>query len=135
MRRLITLTCVIVAAVIGTSASAAPEPGDCRNDSKLIGPILLSTDDTPGTWWNLTREGLDAAGITDYKASIDAAFGTTFATLDDAIAAVVAAVSPLDRNGNGYVCASSIRGTRAVLGDPNYAYYYFSVQDDKHVSA
>ena len=115
------------------SASSAPDPG-CQSDSKLVGRILLSTADVPGTWWHLTREGFDDAGITDYEAAIEQAFGTTFATLDDAVEALVDAVRSLDRNGNDYVCASSLRGRRAFLGDPNYAEYYFGTQDDKHVT-
>ena len=99
----------------------------------MIGPILLSTSDEPGTWWGLTKAGFDAAGITDYKATIEGFFGTSFDSLGDAVDALVAAASGLDRNGNGYVCASSIRGTRAYLGDPAYANYFFLVNDDRHV--
>ena len=39
--------------------------------------------------------------------------------------------SAFDKNGNNYVCASSVRGTRTVVGDPNYAFNYFRVVDDK----
>lgn len=127
---------VAVAALCALSvapAGAAPEPADCQNDSKLIGRIELSTADAPGTWWRLTKDGFDAAGVTDYKAMMEGWFGTTFASLDDAVEALVAAVVPLDRNGNGFVCASAPRGTRTVVGDPNYGFYYFSVIDDKHV--
>lgn len=120
-----------VVALTASSAPAAPEP-DCQNDSKSLGRIELSTADTPGTWWYLTRTGLDAAGITDYLAAAEAAFGTDFADLDEAVAAMIAAVEPVDKNGNGYVCASALRGTRAVLGDPDFAYYYFAATDDKH---
>jgi hypothetical protein len=52
----------------------------------------------------------------------------------DAIAALVTAVEPYDKNGNGWVCASSATGTRAVLGDPLWPFYYFGVIDDKRVS-
>lgn len=121
-----------VLALAASSAMAAPEP-DCQNDSKSLGRIALSTADTPGTWWYITRTGLDAAGITDYLAAIESAFGTDFADLDEAVAAVVAAVGPVDKNGNGFVCASAVRGTRAFIGDPDYANYFFAVTDDKHV--
>ena len=57
-----------VVALTASSAPAAPEPG-CQNDSKSLGRIELSTADTPGTWWYLTRTGLDAAGVTDYLAA------------------------------------------------------------------
>ena len=63
-----------VVALTASSAPAAPEP-DCQNDSKSLGRIELSTADTPGTWWYLTRTGLDAAGVTDYLAAAEAAFG------------------------------------------------------------
>ena len=133
-RVVVLLAFVVLAAATSGPASAAPVAGDCQNDSKLIGPILLSTENVEGTWWHLTREGLDAAGITDYEAAIEAAFGVEFAGLQEAVEAIVDAVRPLDRNGNDRVCASSLRGTRAVLGDPNYAYYYFGVTDDRHAT-
>ncbi|HET7689010.1 MAG TPA: hypothetical protein VFK41_01415 [Nocardioidaceae bacterium] len=132
----IVTTALASALLLGGTAQAAPTPGDCNNDSKLIGPILLSTDDAPGTWWRLTKEGFEAGGIhgeAAYKAWIDAAFGTTFGSLEEAVQALVDAVVSLDRNGNGYVCATNVRGTRAFIGDPNWTYYFFGVQDDKHV--
>jgi hypothetical protein len=136
MRTIPTGVAVFAAVVLALSAASAwatPTRGDCQNDSKLIGPILLSTEDTPGTWWHLTREGFNEAGVSDYKAMIEALFGTTFVDLDAAVEALVDAVRTLDKNGNSYVCATSVRGTRAFVGDPNYAYYFFSVIDDKHV--
>jgi len=124
----------VTAALVGaTAAGAAPAPGDCPNDTKGIGPVSISTADEPGTWWYLTRTGFDAAGVTDYKAKIESLFGIEFGTLEEAIEAVVAGVRPLDKNGNGYVCASTLRGTRAFIGDPDFAYYFFGVIDDKHV--
>jgi hypothetical protein len=126
-------TGVLLVAVAMPVSVAAGSPGDCSNDSKLIGPILLSSNDAPGTWWGLTRAGFDAAGITDYKATIEGFFGTSFDTLDDAVDALVAGTSTLDKNGNGYVCASSARGTRAFLDDPQYANYFFQTHDDKGV--
>jgi ABC-type sugar transport system substrate-binding protein len=129
---------LVMVALSGATASAAPEPAACQNDSKLVGHILLSTDDAPDTWWGITKAGLEAAGIVGddaQKASIESAFGTTFATLDDAVAAVVDAVRPLDKNGNGFVCASSSRGTMPHVADPNANYYYFGVIDDKHVKS
>lgn len=136
MHRVPTLAVLVTAAfalLAAGTASADPVQGDCQNDSKLIGPILLSTEDVPGTWWYLTREGLDAAGVSDYEAFIESLFGTDFADLEEAVMALVDNVRWADKNGNDYVCTSSLRGTRAFIGDPDYAYYYFSVTDDKHV--
>jgi hypothetical protein len=112
-----------------TAVDEKAAPG-CHPDSKLIGRILLSTADTPGTWWYITRQGFDAAGITDYHAFIESAFGLSFATLDEAIAHLVNAVTPLDENGNGYVCAYETRGTRTNYGLPNVSLYIFSTTDD-----
>jgi hypothetical protein len=115
-----------LAAVEGSEA-----PG-CHPDSKLIGRIQLSTADTPGTWWYITREGFDAAGITDYQGFIEYAFGLTFATLDEAIAHLVNAVTPWDENGNGYVCAYAARGTRTNYALPDVSRYIFGTTDDDH---
>jgi hypothetical protein len=108
-----------------------PGAGACRPDAKLIGRILLSVEDLPGTWWHLTRTGLDAAGLTNHQSAIESLVGQSFATLDDAIAYLVGVVSPLDTNLNNYVCAYELRGTRTSFGDPNFAYYYFTVLDDQ----
>lgn len=117
---------VHLAAVSGSDAWG------CHPDSKLIGRIELSTADVPGTWWYITRQGFDAAGITDYKGLIESAFGQTFATLDEAIAHLVGAVMPLDENGNGYVCAYETRGTRANYGLIGVSHYIFATTDDDH---
>jgi hypothetical protein len=107
-------------------------PAACVSDSKLIGRILLSTAPVPGTWWYLTREGLKEAGITNYLAAIEEFFGRTFASEADAVEFLVAQLDALDANGNGYVCAYRLRGTKTSIGDPNFAYYLFQVRDDKH---
>jgi hypothetical protein len=139
MHRLAVILLVLVGAVVALTASpalATPTPGDCQNDSKLIGPIELSTDYRAGTWWQITKDGFVEAGYVtdaDQKALIERFFGTTFATLDDAVAVLVDAVRSLDNNNNNYVCASSTRGTRAWSGDPNVTDYLFGVIDDKHV--
>jgi hypothetical protein len=113
------------------TAAGQGEPG-CHPDSKLIGRIELSTNDAPGTWWYITRQGFDASGVTDYRAFIESLFGQAFATLDDAISFLVNQVRPLDENGNGYVCAYSTRGTRANYGQPGVTNFLFSTTDDDH---
>lgn len=42
-------------------------------------------------------------------------------------------VRTFDKNGNGFVCAFALRGTRAYLNDPQYTLYTFGVADDRHV--
>lgn len=124
------------AVLLAAPAHAVPVPGDCNNDTKSLGSVLLSNEDAPGTWWYITRVGMEAAGLTtqaQQQAVIEAAFGQTFATFEEATAAVVAAV-PGDRNGNGYVCASA--NTQKGDGNitlPGWQSYFFKVTDDKHV--
>ena len=133
---LVTLLAAGIMAFTSGPALAKPTPGDCQNDSKLIGPIELSTDYRAGTWWQITSDGLEAAGFeTDEEklAIIEALFGTDFATLADAISAIVDAVRPLDKNANGFVCAGTSTGTHEFLPDPSYTSFFFKVIDDKHV--
>jgi hypothetical protein len=123
-------------AFTSSSALAKPTPGDCQNDSKLIGAIELSTDDRPGTWWFITSNGLDEAGFETDAEKLEITeliFGTDFATLADAVTALVDAIRPLDKNGNNFVCASTVRGTKGFLPDPSFTSFFFSVIDDKHV--
>ena len=122
-------------ALTGGSALAVPTPGDCQNDSKLIGPIELSTDDRPWTWWQITSDGIHAAGFdTDAEklAITESIFGTDFATLADAITAIVDAVRFLDKNGNNFVCAGTSTGTHVFLPDPSFNNFFFKAIDDKH---
>lgn len=118
------------------SALANPTSGDCQNDSKLIGAIELSTDDRPGTWWYITSNGLEEAGFETDAEKLEVSelmLGTDFATLDDAVRAIVDAIRVVDKNGNNFVCASSVRGTLGFLPDPSFTNFLFSVIDDKHV--
>ena len=81
---------------------------------------------------------MDAAGFdTDAEklAVIASLFGVDFATLDDAVTALVDAVRVVDMNGNDFVCASTTRGTHANLPDPSYTNFFFGVIDDKHVKS
>ena len=132
-RRFLLFLLAVLTISIGPARTASADNDFCRQDSKLIGRIELSTADGPDTWWGLTRQGLLAAGIQeeDFLATFGTWFGQTFSSLDEVIALLVDAVRPFDKNGNNYVCASSVRGTRTVVGDPNYAFYYFRVVDDK----
>ena len=135
--RLVVLASVLLSVLlVGGPARGAATPGDCNNDSKQLGPVLLSTEDAPGTWWRLSKEGFEAAGFTGeagYIEAIEMIFGTTFGSLEEAVQTMVDAVVGLDRNGNGYVCAAVVRGERAAIPFPDWELYFFGVQDDKHV--
>lgn len=114
---------------VATSNGQGPQA--CMPDSKLIGRFAASTADEPGTWWRLTKDRFDALGVTDYKSALEGFYGQTFATLADAIQYLIDGVISFDTNGNGYVCAFEIRGTRASLGVN--ALYLLGIADDKHV--
>lgn len=105
---------------------------DCMPDAKLIGRIAASAEDADGTWWRMTKERFIALGVTDYKAALEGFYGQSFNTLDDAIAFLIDGVKSWDANGNGYVCAFEVRGTRAYLGVN--ALFLFGIADDKHSS-
>lgn len=133
---LLALLAGAMTALTSGSALGAPTPGDCQNDSKLIGPIELSTVDEPGTWWFITSNGLDEAGFDTDAEKLEITnviLGTDFATLEDAVEAIVDAVRPLDKNGNGFVCAGTSTGTHGFLPDPSLNSVFFKVIDDKHV--
>ena len=121
-----------VTAPIAASVTSRDREATCVRDSKLIGRVSLTTGDGSAEWWGLTKAGFVAAGIQPaaYRSTIEGFFGRSFASLDDAVAYLVAQVEPADSNGNGFVCAYSIRGTRANTGDPNYTSYTFTVRDD-----
>ncbi len=119
---------------MAVSATSAESGGSCVKDSKFLGLTKLSSVDARGTWWYLTRNGLNQAGITTesgYITAMNGWFGQTFATLDEAVSFLVSAASVYDTNGNGYICAYEVRGTRAHTGDPNFGLYAFLVRDDK----
>ena len=105
-------------------------PQACVPDAKLIGHIAVSTADVPGTWWRLTKDRFDALGVSDYKGALEGFYGQTFATLADAIQYLIDGVASWDANGNGYVCAFEVNGTRAYLG--TNALYLIGIADDKH---
>lgn len=106
----------------------------CPPEDKFIGRILVSTADVPGTWWYITRQGIDnvfGAGA-DYTAVISGWFGLSFASQDEAVQFLVDQVVPLDTNGNGYVCTYETRGVHAGSGLPYFNQVAFGVKDDKH---
>jgi hypothetical protein len=117
--------------IAAVATAGGPGPQACMPDAKLIGRFAASTADAPGTWWRLTKDRFDALGVTDYKAALESFYGRSFTTLDAAIQFLIDGVASWDANGNGYVCAFEVRGTRAYLGIN--ALYLLGIADDKHV--
>jgi hypothetical protein len=94
--------------------------------------ILLSTDDTPGTWWHLTRTGIDDAGLPGgYEAVIEGWFGQPFADEKAAVAFLVAQVKASDLTTTA-MCARTAPRHADELGRSLFSHYYFSVRDDDH---
>lgn len=125
----VTVPAAVVAA--GASRSNGQGPQACMPDSKLLGRYTASTADVPGTWWRLTKDRFDALGVSDYKAALEGFYGQSFPTLGAAIEFLIDGVASWDSNGNGYVCAYEINGTRAHLGVN--ALFLIGIADDKHV--
>lgn len=123
----------VIAVAAGATAHATANgngPQACAPDTKLIGRVAASTADQPGTWWRLTKDRFDALGVTDYRAALSSFYGQDFPSLQAAIQFLIDGVVAWDANGNGYVCAYEVRGTRAFLGEN--ALYLFGISDDKH---
>ena len=137
LSRLAVIAALAVAGATYAHAGAADNAGthekgppqDCVPDVKLIGCFAVSTADEPGTWWRLTKDRFDAAGVTDYRAALESFYGLSFDTLDDAIEYLIEGVAAWDKNGNGIVCAFEMRGTRAYLGEN--ALFLLGIDDDK----
>jgi hypothetical protein len=116
--------------VAATATANGQGPQACMPDAKLLGRFAASTADVPGTWWRLTKDRFDALGVTDYKAALEGFYGQSFNTLNDAVQFLIDGVESWDANGNGYVCAFEVRGTRASLGEN--AAFLLGIADDKH---
>lgn len=121
-----------LATVSAAASTNGQGPQACTPDSKLLGRYAVSTADAPGTWWYLSRQRFDAAGVTDYRVALENFYSQSFATLGDAIDYLIAGVAAYDANGNGYVCAFEVNGTRAHLG-ANSA-FLIGIADDKHAA-
>ena len=128
----------LTAGVLMTPTPASGAPGACPSDSKLLndGPTALSGDG-PGTWWGLVLDGFAAAGpaLDEEKeqiAYLNGLFGTNFSDLNSLKEYNLQQVrSAWDQNGNGYVCAFELRGTRAFLRDPLSQFTFFGITDDR----
>jgi hypothetical protein len=126
---------IAIAVSVGLQATPAPGPGDCPRDTKLIGQVSVFGDEFEASWWRLIYTGMVAAGVTTPNAQRDylnGVFGTSFATLAEARLFNLQNISDgFDKNGNGFVCAYDIRGTRAYNHDPLFNFTWFGVSDDK----
>ena len=128
----------IIAGAIGAAAApvASFAPGSCPNDSKLLngGPTHVSGEGD-GTWWGLVQDGMFAAGLTDEAdqiAYLNQVFGKNYTSLHDLRDYNIQLVKDLwDTNGNGFVCAFELRGTRKYAGDPYLNFTSFGISDDK----
>ena len=132
------LASVFVGVVILASVAlqATPrDPGVCPRDSKLIGQVSVFGNEFEASWWRLTYNGMIAAGLTtstQQRDYINSVFGTNFATLAEARLYNLQLVSDSwDKNGNGFVCAYDLRGTRAYITDPLFTFTFFGISDDK----
>ena len=121
-------------ALAASAAQGHNDPHACSPSNSLLGRFELSTVDEPGTWWNLTRTGMEKAGIVGPAAQLATMqiwFGIGFNDLATAAAYLVEQVRPHDANGNNFICAYSLPGKRTGWGDPNFAYYLFGISDDR----
>jgi hypothetical protein len=130
---------VLVAGVLVASDAlrAAPlrSPGDCPRDAKLIGQVSVWGDEFEDSWWNLIFNGMISGGLitdTAQRDYLNGVYGTSFATLAEVRDFNLQDVGDaFDKNGNGYVCAYNLRGTRAYNSDPYFNFTWFGVSDDK----
>ena len=131
------LTAMFVAGfLIAPVALRASDAGLCPHDSKLLndGPTSVFGDG-PGTWWGLIIDGLHAAGLDDPDeeiAYLNQLFGTSFDNLVDLKEYNLMLVEDgYDANGNGFVCAYELRGTRAYYDNPLLNLTFFGISDDR----
>jgi hypothetical protein len=129
------LIAVVIAATAALHATTPPNPGVCQRDSKLIGLVSVFGDEFEASWWRLILNGMIAGGLTTEDAQRDylnGVFGTTYATLAEVRLHNLEGLSAaFDKNGNGFVCAFDLRGTRAYNQDPLFEFTWFGVSDDK----
>jgi len=130
---------VLIAGVVfaADALRAAPvrDPGNCPSDSKLIGQVSVWGDEFEASWWNLIFNGMIAGGLlteTAQRDYLNGVYGTSFATLAEVRNFNLQDVADFfDKNGNGFVCAYQLRGTRAYNTDPYFNFTWFGVSDDK----
>jgi hypothetical protein len=131
----IALIAGVVFAADALRAAPVLDPGNCPGDSKLIGQVSVWGDEFEASWWNLIFNGMIAGGLlteTAQRDYLNGVYGTSFATLAEVRNFNLQDVADFfDKNGNGFVCAYQLRGTRAYNTDPYFNFTWFGVSDDK----
>jgi hypothetical protein len=138
MRLRLVGTALIAGVVVASGAlqAASPRgPGSCPRDSKLIDQVSVWGDESESSWWNLIYFGMIEGGLLteiEQRDYLNGVYGTTFETLAEVRDFNLQDVSDaFDKNGNGFVCAYELRGTRAYNKDPYFDFTWFGVSDDK----
>jgi hypothetical protein len=127
---------LIIGAFAAGALKVSADPGACPSDSKLLngGPTGVYGEGD-GTWWGLIIGGLNDAGLTNDEqkvAYLSEIFGIEFADLDDAKKYNLDLLSQVfDTNGDGFICAYSLRGTRGQADDPYFNLTHFGVSDNR----
>lgn len=126
-RTLIASSMALLLAVSLSSAVLAKNDKGCTNSFHAV---ALNTNydgngaPAPGVdgWWDMTLEGIQADGTS--MADLFAAFGV--ADIDEFYELVLTGILPVDKNGNGTLCAKAF--PQHQNGTP---LYYFLATDDK----
>ena len=126
---------LVAGLLIAPANIRAAGPGACPSDSKLLnGGATLVFGEGRGTWWGLIQDGVKAAGLDLVSEQIDYLnwlFSTNYSDLNSLKDFNLRQVSAWDENGNGYVCAFDLRGTRAHFRDPLSEFTYYGITDDR----
>ncbi len=121
---------LLIASLLAVSLSSmvvAKSSIGCTNSFHAVG---LNTGYTGGgapatgvdPWWDMSLEGIAAEGVT--LAELFATFGV--ADIDEFYELVLTGILPVDKNGNGIICAKAFPPHQQ--GTP---LYYFLANDDK----
>ena len=125
----------LLVAVVIASAALRATPADCPRDTKLIGQVSVFGNELEASWWHLIYTGMVVGGgfttPNQQRDYLNGVFGTHFATLEEVRLFNLEGISAFDKNGNGFVCAYDLRGTRAYNDDPLFEFTWFGISDDK----
>src|SRR5262245_36609368 len=117
---------VFVAALIAASAALGAAPADCPRDSKLIGQVSVFGTELAASWLHLICSVMVVGGglttPNQQRDYLNGVFGTSFSTLEEVRLFNLQSIAAFDKNGNGFVCAYDLRGTRAYNNDPLFEF-------------